>query len=89
LFGTNFDASVVNQDMLEGIPGEMFHFKATNEGKDFTLSCLSNLQQIYGVCLKWVYVEYIFITQQYSFRVHNTSSEKQYELAAQVHKIMK
>lgn len=34
LFGTNFDASVINQDMLEDIPGEMFHFKATDEGKD-------------------------------------------------------
>lgn len=32
LFGTNFDASVINQDMLEEMPGEMFHFKARDEG---------------------------------------------------------
>lgn len=32
LFGTNFDASLVNQDMLKKIPGEMFYFKARDEG---------------------------------------------------------
>lgn len=32
LFGTNFDASVINQDILEELPGALFHFKAKDEG---------------------------------------------------------
>lgn len=32
LFGTNFDASVINQDILEKLPGALFHFKAKDEG---------------------------------------------------------
>ncbi|XP_062616249.1 uncharacterized protein LOC134277961 [Saccostrea cucullata] len=33
LFGTNFDASVINQDTLEEMPGATFHYKATDEGE--------------------------------------------------------
>ena len=32
LFGTNFDTCVINQDMLEEMPGEMFFFKSKDEG---------------------------------------------------------
>ncbi|KAK3094086.1 hypothetical protein FSP39_024037 [Pinctada imbricata] len=32
LYGTNFDACVVNQDMLEQMNGEMFSFKAKDKG---------------------------------------------------------
>ena len=32
LFGTNFDTCVINQDILEELPGEMFCFKAKDEG---------------------------------------------------------
>lgn len=32
LFGTNFDTCVINQDILEELPGEMFCFKVKDEG---------------------------------------------------------
>jgi hypothetical protein len=31
LFGANFDTRVINQDMLEEMPGEMFFFKSKDE----------------------------------------------------------
>ena len=33
LFGTNFDTAYVNQEMLEGLEGDIFVFKAKDEGK--------------------------------------------------------
>lgn len=32
VFGTYFDTCVINQDILEELPGEMFCFKAKDEG---------------------------------------------------------
>ena len=33
LFGTNFDTAYVNQEMLEELEGDIFVFKAKDEGK--------------------------------------------------------
>ena len=33
LFGTNFDSAYVNQEMLEELEGDIFVFKAKDEGK--------------------------------------------------------
>ncbi|XP_061169987.1 uncharacterized protein LOC133179211 [Saccostrea echinata] len=60
LFGTNFDASVVNQDMLEEIPGEMFHFKARDEG-DTTLlrKCIAPKHLVLKVGAKVILIKNI------------------------------